>query len=137
MGSYITLGIKKMEIDWGKNYNYTNHSRLFQERDFDKDIPYYYVDNDDNEIIEYKKDNILIGQNKNGYLMASVSVFWYRTKKIVNLLNSDNQLIRYRSVLYHGRKIDAVNSFKTTSLISPIIDPSTSTSPTGTFSFIP
>ncbi len=56
MGSYITLGIQKMEIDWGKNNNYRNHSKIFQEKDFDKDIPYYYVDIEtDTEITEYKK----------------------------------------------------------------------------------
>lgn len=55
MGSYITLGINKMEIDWGKNNSFTNHSKLFQISDFDKKIPYYYVDDDNNEVIEYRK----------------------------------------------------------------------------------
>ena len=29
MGSMITLGIGKMEIDWGKNNIFNNHSCLF------------------------------------------------------------------------------------------------------------
>lgn len=55
MGSIITLGIGKMEIDWGKNNRYTDHSVLFQQADV-KDIPYYYVDLETEEsIVEQKK----------------------------------------------------------------------------------
>jgi hypothetical protein len=49
MGSIITLGIGKLEIDWGKNWNFINHSRLFLPSDI-KQLPYYYVDN----YMEYK-----------------------------------------------------------------------------------
>lgn len=51
MGSMITLGIGKMELDWGKNNVFNNHSCLFQKEDI-KIVPYYYSDNE----IEYKKD---------------------------------------------------------------------------------
>ena len=54
MGSMITLGIGRMEIDWGKNNFYTNHSDLFQGGDL-KDVPYYYVDKDGKEIVEMKR----------------------------------------------------------------------------------
>ena len=50
MGSMITLGIGKMEIDWGKNNVINNHSCLFQKEDFKK-TPYYYANNE----VEYKK----------------------------------------------------------------------------------
>lgn len=50
MGSMITLGIGKMELDWGKNNMFNNHSCLFQKEDI-KIVPYYYSDNE----IEYKK----------------------------------------------------------------------------------
>lgn len=51
----ITLGIGRLEIDWGKNSSYTNHSALFQHEDI-KLIPYYYVDPDTDEpIIEMKE----------------------------------------------------------------------------------
>ena len=50
MGSMITLGIGKMEIDWGKNNVIKNHSCLFQKEDFKK-TPYYYANNE----VEYKK----------------------------------------------------------------------------------
>lgn len=42
MGSLITLGVGRMEIDWGKNHSFRNHSALFTEEDITK-IPYYYV----------------------------------------------------------------------------------------------
>ena len=50
MGSMITLGIGKMELDWGKNNMFNNHSCLFQKEDI-KIVPYYYSDNE----IEYKE----------------------------------------------------------------------------------
>ncbi len=32
MGSMITLGIGKMELEWGKNNMFNNHSCLFQKK---------------------------------------------------------------------------------------------------------
>lgn len=55
MGSIITLGIKKMNIDWGKNNYFNNHSILFQKSDFDVELPYYYYDDDDSEKKYMKK----------------------------------------------------------------------------------
>lgn len=54
MGSLITLGINKMEIDWGKNNVFTNHSSLFQKGDFEQKIPYYTVDDKDKVMIKYE-----------------------------------------------------------------------------------
>lgn len=55
MGSMITLGIGNMEIDWGKNSFYTDHSALFKVSDI-KLIPYYYVDTDSDEIVTVMKE---------------------------------------------------------------------------------
>lgn len=55
MGSMITLGIGNMEIDWGKNSSYTDHSALFKLSDI-KLIPYYYVDIGSDEIITVMKE---------------------------------------------------------------------------------
>jgi hypothetical protein len=49
MGSYIRLGVGKLELDLGKNYGFRDYSALFQQSD-KKDIPYFYAD----DIIEYK-----------------------------------------------------------------------------------
>ena len=54
MGSMITLAIGRMEIDWGKNYFFRDHSALFQAQDV-KLIPYYYVDTTGEPIIEMKE----------------------------------------------------------------------------------
>ena len=54
MGSIITLGINKMEIDWGKNNVFSNHSSLFQSKDYVQKIPYYAVNDEDDTIIEYE-----------------------------------------------------------------------------------
>ena len=50
MGSMVSFGIGKLELDWGKNNFYSDHGSLFQPSDV-KDIPYYYSDS----IIEYKE----------------------------------------------------------------------------------
>lgn len=50
MGSMISLGIGKLELDWGKNNFYRDHSSLFKLSDI-KDVPYYYAD----DVIEYKE----------------------------------------------------------------------------------
>jgi len=61
MGSIIYLSVGRLEIDWGKNYGFTDHSALFQSTDI-AEVPYYYVDENDpqnedgeyNVITEYK-----------------------------------------------------------------------------------
>lgn len=50
MGSMITLGIDKFEIDWGKNHSFADHSALFISSDVDL-IPYYYAD----DVVEMKE----------------------------------------------------------------------------------
>src|SRR5438309_1872926 len=42
VGSLITLGIERVEIDWAKNCFGRNHSRLFLPSDL-KDVTYYYA----------------------------------------------------------------------------------------------
>lgn len=45
MGSMIQLAVGRLEIDWGKNSAFGDHSSLFQPTDV-KEVPYYYVDDD-------------------------------------------------------------------------------------------
>src|SRR5205085_8384780 len=42
MGSMIHLSVGRLEIDWGKNHGFTDHSPLFQPTDLTQ-VPYYYV----------------------------------------------------------------------------------------------
>lgn len=44
MGSIVTLGVDNLEIDWGKNNFFRNHSKLFLPGD-KKTVIYYYADN--------------------------------------------------------------------------------------------
>jgi hypothetical protein len=61
MGSMIYLSVGRLEIDWGKNFGFTDHSALLQSTDIAQ-LPYYYVDENDphndngeyNVITEYK-----------------------------------------------------------------------------------
>lgn len=50
MGSMVSLGVGKLELDWGKNNFFRNHSKLFLPSDIKK-IPYYYADG----VTEYKE----------------------------------------------------------------------------------
>src|ERR1039458_9204593 len=43
MGSMIHLAVGRLEIDWGKNFGFTDHSALFQISDLAK-VPYYYAE---------------------------------------------------------------------------------------------
>ena len=54
MGTLITLGVGKMEIDWGKNSFFRDHSELFRPEDI-KTIPYYYAGENGDIIIEEKE----------------------------------------------------------------------------------
>jgi hypothetical protein len=45
MGSIIHLAVGRLEIDWGKNSGFADHSPLFQASDLAQ-VPYYYVTED-------------------------------------------------------------------------------------------
>jgi hypothetical protein len=49
MGSLVSLGVGRLEVDWGKNEFFRNHSALFLPYDV-RDAPYYYAD----DIVEQK-----------------------------------------------------------------------------------
>ena len=54
MGSMIHLAVGRLEIDWGKNQGFRDHSALFQgERDV-TDVPYYYAGAEDGTDFEGK-----------------------------------------------------------------------------------
>src|ERR1700682_373507 len=42
MGSMIQLSVGKLQVDWGKNRGFTDHSGFFQTSDV-KLVPYFYV----------------------------------------------------------------------------------------------
>src|SRR4051812_8878372 len=42
MGSMISLAVGRLEIDWGKNNGFVDHSALFQTSDV-APVPYYYA----------------------------------------------------------------------------------------------
>jgi hypothetical protein len=42
MGSMISLAVGRLEVDWGKNNGFVDHSALFQAGDVAQ-IPYYYA----------------------------------------------------------------------------------------------
>ncbi|MCT7800589.1 MAG: HEPN/Toprim-associated domain-containing protein [Lactobacillus iners] len=76
----ITLGIGKMELDWGKNNMFHNHSCLFQKEDI-KMVPYYYSDDD----IEYRK-----GLSKNiKSVMRRLDLLGYSLHDIEEIFNED------------------------------------------------
>ena len=80
MGSMITLGIGKMEIDWGKNNVIKNHSCLFQKEDFKK-TPYYYANNE----VEYKN-----GFSKNiKSIKRRLNLLGYNLNQIEDMFNEE------------------------------------------------
>ncbi len=57
MGSIVTLGLGRLEIDWGKNQGYANHSKLFLPTDV-KPVAYHYSDLDKNGVQEELKPGL-------------------------------------------------------------------------------
>ena len=51
MGSIVTLGLGRLEVDWGKNSFYNNHSRLFLPTDR-KPVTHHYVDSETEAVVE-------------------------------------------------------------------------------------
>ncbi len=51
MGSMIYLAVGRLEIDWGKNNGFRDHSALYQATDVAK-VAYYYVDGDGEHVDE-------------------------------------------------------------------------------------
>lgn len=47
MGSMIHLAVGRLEIDWGKNHGFRDHSALFQGEQDIADVPYYYAGKED------------------------------------------------------------------------------------------
>ncbi len=64
MGTMIYLSVGRLEIDWGKNFGFTDHSALFQ-GDLDVAfVPYYYAEEDENN--ELETDSEVVVEFKEG-----------------------------------------------------------------------
>lgn len=63
MGSMIHLAVGRLEIDWGKNISFRDHSVLYQNSDLSK-VPYYYVD--ENDISNPSDDIVIVTEYKDG-----------------------------------------------------------------------
>ena len=57
MGAVVTLGLGRLEVDWGKNLNYANHSRLFLPGDV-KPVSHHYFDPETEGIAEELKPGL-------------------------------------------------------------------------------
>ena len=57
MGSMINLAVGRLEVDWGKNTNFSDHSPLFQPSDL-CEVPYYYIATDQEFDEEVNGDNL-------------------------------------------------------------------------------
>lgn len=97
MGSYITLSINKMEIDWGKNNAFTDHSKLFQISDFEKKIP-IYEDDDEKEILEYRE----CAQRKLRDIKERLDILGYDLKSLRKKFNEYCEGYNY----YNGEKMN-------------------------------
>lgn len=64
MGSMISLSVGRLEIDWGKNSFYSDHSQLFQPCDL-ANVPYYY-NNEEDPFNEEKDEYNLVTEIKDG-----------------------------------------------------------------------
>lgn len=111
MGSMITLGIGRMEIDWGKNNFYENYSDLFQSEDL-KDVPYYYVDEEGKSIVEMKRGfskKIVSVKNRLdllGYTLNQIEDKFNEGLDYVNKLYDISLPIEFKDYFNAVKKID-------------------------------
>lgn len=61
MGSMIHLAVGRLEVDWGKNRGFQDHSALFQGESDVADVPYFYVgDEDETDFEDERKWKIIV-----------------------------------------------------------------------------
>ncbi|MBE6772846.1 MAG: hypothetical protein E7544_01335 [Ruminococcaceae bacterium] len=77
MGTMISLGVGKLEIDWGKNSIFENFCDLFQPEDW-KDIKYYYADNEFEIKKGYSRKLSLVKPRLNllGYTLPNIKTMY-------------------------------------------------------------
>lgn len=109
MGSMITLGIGRMELDWGKNSSYTDHSALFKLSDI-KPIPYYYVSMDSDDIIIEMKEGYArkMSSIKNRLDMLGYSI--PRTKEMYEELVKEHEDYGYKIKLTYETFYDTIKA---------------------------
>lgn len=101
MGSLITLGIKKFEIDWGKNFSFNNHSKLYTKSEFESKTKYYYVSDEDKLVIEEKAGassklkNVKERLNLLGYNMYNLKNMYNEGLKDFIYYNGDDCVLSY------------------------------------------
>lgn len=61
----IHLAVGRLEIDWGKNHGFSDHSALYQVGDLAQ-VPYFYVEDSDAASKEDEKDWKIIAEYKDG-----------------------------------------------------------------------
>ena len=103
MGTMITLGVGKLEINWGKNDFYENFRDLFQPNDW-KNIKYYYADN----VVEIKKGY----SRKLALVKPRLDLLGYTLENIKTIYEST--YTEYCDVM--GEYADPVLTFRNTSM---------------------
>ncbi|RWM06388.1 HEPN/Toprim-associated domain-containing protein [Mesorhizobium sp.] len=56
MGSMIYLAVGRLEIEWGKNRGFNDHSALFQAESDVANVPYYYVGDEEEDDAVFEDD---------------------------------------------------------------------------------
>jgi hypothetical protein len=84
MGSMIHLSVGRLEIDWGKNSGFTDHSALFQITDVAQ-VPYYYVD--EKNIYKEEGEYNILTENKDGLSK--------RLAEVIDRINLLGHTLRY------------------------------------------
>jgi HEPN/Toprim N-terminal domain 1 len=77
MGSMIQLSVGRLEIDWGKNNGFRDHSALFQAGDLSR-VPYWYVDKktpvDENDPVATARGYMLKAEYQEGLSKPLIQV---------------------------------------------------------------
>lgn len=104
MESIISLGIKKFEVDQGKNFSFNNHSKLYTKKDFESTAKYYYVSIDDKLVVEEKIGacsklrNVKERLDLLGYNMYNLKNMYEESLKDYIYYNGDDCALSYEDI---------------------------------------
>ena len=78
----VKFGINKFELYWNKFFYLNDFSKIYQEGDFNKDVDYYGID-DENEIIKKEKGKAAVKKLKD--VKLRLDLLGYTLKNIKNM----------------------------------------------------
>src|SRR5581483_6157852 len=111
MGTVITLSLGNLEVDWGKNFNHTNHSSLFLPHNLHTLKVNYHDEDNEGKYVKVKKEvlmaplrEILPRLELLGYTLDSAKKMY---NEIVTFTSyTEKEVLSFGEVLESAKKVE-------------------------------